>query len=327
MVNRLLMALFCASLSLSGYPAFGALAGSSPAVPDGDGVGSQQALSGQIDTLSPASFSTCLDEPVLLVTPGVGPVFGNNLLGDREKAQRLFLPAPGNGFVTHTIVRWGSKVVGENGSVRIKAWSVGADGAPESFLTATDPVRMSDVDTAAGLAWLAFPAPAAFSESVFLSLDLGNLKPGDSINLPSTGDGCGSGCVVWERWSDGSWNPVCDTYDFEDIDLLMEAVVDWTPWGVGLEPDTPAARAGQPFPQPAVSEVLVPLHLSAPERLTWTLYDAGGRAVLASGPQFSPAGASVLRLSVDALPAGLYQLFIQGPDISLTRAISVAFAR
>jgi len=327
MQTRLLIGLMCGLLALPGYPLFAAFPELLAGVCDGYGSGSERAVAGQIDTLSPASFSSCLGEPVLLVTPGVGPVFGNNLLGDREKAQRLLLPAPGNGFVTHAIVRWGSKVVGENGTVRIKAWSVGADGAPESFLTATDPVRMSDVDTAAGMAVLAFPAPAAFSGSVFLSLDLGNLKPGDTINLPATGDGCGSGCVVWERWSDGSWNPVCDTYDFEDIDLLMEAVVDWTPWAVGLEVEAPLALAGQPFPQPANREVQVPLQLSAPAQLVWTLYDAGGRAVLASGPRDWPSGASVLRLTVDALPAGLYQLFLQGPGIRLSRAISVAFER
>ncbi|MBI1193917.1 MAG: hypothetical protein GC205_12220 [Bacteroidetes bacterium] len=287
----------------------------------------QRSSAGEIDTLSPESFGSCLEEPVLWVTPGVGPVFGNNLLGDREKAQRLFLPSAGTGFVTHAIVRWGSKVVGENGSIRIKAWSVGENGAPESFLTATDIVRLSDVDTAAGFAVLAFPAPAAFSSSVFLSLDLSNLKPGDTINLPGTEDGCGSGCVVWERWSDGSWNPVCDTYDFEDIDMLVQAVVDWSAWAVGLESPPGSPIVGQPFPQPASNTAVVPLQMAQPEALTWTLFDSGGRVVRASaGPEWH-AGTSSLTLPLAALPEGLYWVQIRGKGAMASRAISVGFDR
>jgi len=282
---------------------------------------------GEIDTLSPASFETCLVEPVLWVTPGVGPVFGNNLLGDLEKAQRLFLPVPGNGFVTHAIVQWGSKVVGENGSLRIKAWSVGDDGAPESFLTATDILRLSDVDTAAGFGVLAFPAPAAFSGSVFLSLDLGNLKPGDTINLLGTEDGCGSGCVVWERWSDGSWNPVCDTYDFDDIDMLMEAVVDWSAWAVGLESAQGGAVVGQPFPQPAGNTVVVPLQLAEPEALTWILFDAWARAVVSSNGAQWHTGTTALTLPLAGLPDGLYWVQIRGEQTLTSRVISVSLNR
>ncbi len=277
---------------------------------------------GVIDTLSPASFGTCLTDPVLWITPGIGPVFGNNSLGDREKAQQLLLPSPGNGFVTHAIVYWGFKRVGADGDVRIKAWSVGPDGAPESFLTASDRIRISEIDTADGVDVLAFPAPAAFTGSVFLSLDLNSLNTGDTISGLGTEEGCGSGCLTWERWSDGSWNPVCDTYDFEDIDLLIEAVVDWSAWPAGLNDPEHGLTIGRPFPQPflqsAGSRLWLPVKTNSAMTLSVRVLDAMGRE--RAGQEFEcPApGEQNLVLPVQELPAGNYFLQVISGQARIT---------
>ena len=277
----------------------------------------------EVDTLSPLSFETCLGDSILWVTPGVGPVFGNNLLWDREKAQQLLLPSPGNGFVTGGIVYWGAKKVGANGEVRLKAWSVAPDGSPESFLTASEKVRISALDTALGYTYFSFPAPAAFTGSVFLRLDLGSLNAGDTVNVFGTRDSCGSGCVAWERWSDGSWNPVCDTYNFLDVDMLVQAIVDWTPWPLGVEGPEQHGQAivGRLYPLPATSAVSVPIRIEQPQSLAIQLVDLSGKERSTYSFPSLAKGDHILELAMSGLPVGFYLLRIQGEAFQVTRSV------
>lgn len=268
---------------------------------------------GEVDTIAPASLQDCLISPVTWVTPGIGPVFGNNSLGDREKAQRLDLPIPGNGFVLQAAVQWAQVVVGNDGEVRLRAWSVGPDGRPESPLGNTVKKRVSALDASGMPEWFAFSAPAPFVGSVFISLDLSLLAEGDTVNLQGTEEGCGSGCVVWERWSDGSWNPVCDTYDFEDIDMLVQAEVDWTPWTLAVPeqdgggPDRPF-QMGLLYPQPASQVIYLPVYLNLAGELTMRLRDLYGRLVLPEMVERLPAGSQIRSIYLPPRLSGLYVL-------------------
>jgi hypothetical protein len=273
------------------------------------------ALQAQVtDTLAPDSWGGCLEEPVLWLTPGIGPVFGNNALGDLGKAQLLRLPGPGDGFVTHALLHWGYQRVGADGRLRVRAWSVGPDGAPESPLSSTERIRVSEVDTASLFQVLAFSSPAPFIGAVFLSLELDELNTGDTLSLFASQDSCGSGCTSWERWSDGTWNPVCDTYNFEDVDMLIRAVVDWNPWSTSVPlPELASERAlgaARLFPQPASGPVWLEVPAPPGSQLNWALRHVSG-ALAMQGSESMPTPVGRLLLNVQTLEPGSYLLVLE----------------
>jgi hypothetical protein len=271
-----------------------------------------------LDTLRPLSLETCGTTVVLLRSP-FGFVFGTNTLGDREKNQRLDLPVPGNGFVTAARVFWGAKTQAlASGSVRLTARSVNADGSPGSVLRSSDTILVASLDTTLGYTWFLFPEPAAFTDRVFIGLDLRLLQPGDSLGVLGTEDGCGSGCLPWERWADGTWNPICDTYDLDDVDFWVEAAVDWTPRVVGLADADSGAGGLRPkaddlsvWPNPVGDWLVLDWPGGATAPWQWSVHGLDGR-ILASG--HVQAGQTQVHMEPNPLwPAAAWRIAVQGP--------------
>jgi hypothetical protein len=211
------------------------------------------------DTLQPPSFEDCGTVLQSWRSP-FGFVFGNNSLGDREKLQRLALPEIGNGFVTAVRVDYERLHLGTpSGSMRCVAYAVGPDGAPGAFLKASDTLTLGSLPSEPGEAWFSFPEPAAFTDAVYVGIDLRLLLPGDSIGVPGTEDGCGSGCWPYETWSDGTRNPICDTYDLDDVDFALAASVDWTPRISGMSTIDVQPVPFRAFPNPATARISIEL--------------------------------------------------------------------
>lgn len=210
------------------------------------------------DTLLPPSFSTCGTSLQTWRSP-FGFVFGNNSLGDREKLQGLELPELGNGFATAVRVTYDHLSLGTpSGSMRCVAYAVGADGGPGAFLKASDTLTLSSLPAAPGEAWFNFPEPAAFTDRVYVGIDLRFLVPGDSMGVPGTENGCGSGCWPYETWSDGTRNPICDTYDLDDVDFALAVAVDWTPRvSSTADPAFESAAPWRIYPNPASSTIVL----------------------------------------------------------------------
>ncbi len=279
------------------------------------------------DTLSPESWNTCPEEPVFWVNPGTGPIFGNNLLGDLEKAQLLSLPAPGNGFVTHALVYWAFKRSDENGRLRVRAWNVAGDGSPGSVIGNSSMLRVDDVDTVMGWNLFSFSEPTAFTHSVFLSLDLSNMENGDSIAVLATVEECGLGCLSWERWSDGSWNPICDTYNLEAVDMFIRAVVEWTPWPAGLETPARPWSVEPPFPQPLSrsthTTLSVMLNSIEPTALQMDLFDSAAKRIIPGRELEIAAGSQRIDIMLPELKPGSYTLILNNSSGGLSWPILV----
>ena len=70
------------------------------------------------------------------------------------------------------------------------------------------------------------------------------------------------------------------------------------------------------FPNPATHLATLTLPLEAPANVSWTLYNAMGQVVLAEASRDSPAGHYRADISVDKLPAGVYQLKIDRKELN-----------
>ncbi len=273
-----------------------------------------------LDTLEAPSLSSCGTVLQSWRSP-FGFVFGNNSLGDREKLQRLVLPELGNGFVTAVRVRYDHLSLGSpSGSIRCVAYAVGTDGAPGAFLKASDTLTLSSLPGAPGEAWFAFPEAAAFTDAVYVGIDLRFVLPGDSIGVPGTEDGCGSGCWPYETWSDGTRNPICNTYDLEDVDFAVAAAVDWSPRISGFLMYDNGIPALALYPNPAADHVWVQLpenrkhhHAAARDAAVWhwEALDPYGRT-RAEGKALADRDAG-MRLDLSEWPKGCYRIVLQ-PD-------------
>jgi hypothetical protein len=252
------------------------------------------------DTLRPAFLAGCGADPEAWRTE-FGFVFGSTSLGDREKLQRLDLPGPGNGFVTAigiepAVLRPGTP----SGAVRAVAYAVGPDGRPGSFLRASDTLLVAALAAGGGIRWFPLPEPAPFTDRVFAGIDLRLLQPGDSVGVLGTREGCGSGCVAWERWADGTLNPICDTWNLEDVDFRVYAAVTWTPrvsGGPSAEGRSPAWTLG---PVPAAGRLRLARTAPGPA-WPWMARAADGRPL---GAGTWPAGQTEQWIDTGGWPAG-----------------------
>jgi hypothetical protein len=233
-------------------------------------------LAADIDTLYPQGLLDCPNDLQTWIADPSGPVFGNNSFGDKEKAQLLSLPVYGGGFMTQAILYCKYKRVGEDRKIVLHAYSRGPDGAPLNLLGSSDSIALSEIDTASGMTMVGFGAFITFGNEFFLSMDISDLGVGDTIALLGTSNGCGSGCVTWEKWSSDFWNPVCDTYNFDDIDMGIAAIVDWTPSGLA-DMQSAVFRLG---PNPATDEIRIYLEgNTGGEQWTLEAWDLQGRKI------------------------------------------------
>lgn len=246
------------------------------------------------DTLNPTGWDACLS--LFSWVAETGPMMGNNSFDDREKAQLLRMPSFGNGFVTRAVVYWDFVRIGGNGRVKVKAYSVGADGKPLNLLTVSDSFRISELDTLSGRTVFSFAVPAAFSNEVFLSLDLRALEAGDTVSILGTAEECASVCGAYELWNVGIWNKICDTYNLNKVDMAIRGVVDWTPTGLEQLSQT----TGAVYPNPSYG--LIHLCQPNPEMDFWQILDVNGR--LRKEGYMEPD----LVLDVSVLEPGMYLL-------------------
>ena len=263
------------------------------------------------DTLNPTGWDACLS--LFSWVAETGPMMGNNSFDDKEKAQLLRTPSFGNGFVTRAVVYWDFVRIGGDGRVKVKAYSVGADGKPLNFLAVSDSFRVSELDTLGGSTVFSFTAPAAFSNEVFLSLDLRSLEAGDTVSILGTAEECASVCGAYELWNIGIWNKICDTYNLNKVDMAIRGVVDWTPTGLQQLPQT--ARAVYPNP----SYGLLQLDQPNPEMDFWQIMDVNGR--LRQEGKLRPD----LAIDVSSLEPGMYLL--RGLSADGTSSAGISFQK
>ena len=286
------LAALVASVALQAQPAATAQRSSSPA-----------AHRAAVDTISPPSFTTCPNQ-LLEWVGDFGPILGNNTLEDVEKAQRLVLPDYGNGFVQSGIVYWDYIRAGGGGSVRLRAYAEDPAGGPGAFLGESNALPVEALDTVGGRDFFDFPAPVAFSNVVFLSLDLSGLLPGDTVAALGSPEHCAGVCGAWELWSTGIWNKVCDTWNLDKIDMGLQGVIDWSPTGWA----DPAADARLAWPVPATGVIHLPVPSGLDPAARLLVWDAAGRL-----QHLGYAGASDwLKVRVEDWPPGLYAWRMEG---------------
>lgn len=158
---------------------------------------------------------------------GGGYVTGNNVYGDREKAQFFSLPALGYEpqFVLYGVLaRFTYKTVANPATV-VQVHVYEADTAafrPGALRVTSNSLTLAEVAADGTLTYFNLPAAETFSDqdTFFVSLEL-PASSGDTLVLQSTQDGCRQLPLgAWERWADGTWHAMVHSWML-DFDLAL----------------------------------------------------------------------------------------------------------
>ncbi|MCS6991613.1 MAG: T9SS type A sorting domain-containing protein [Chitinophagales bacterium] len=158
--------------------------------------------------------------------PAGGYVTGNNVYGDREKAQFFSLQALGYATpaeLERVLIRVVYKTIAHpDATVQILVYGKSpASSSPGELLAISDPIMLSELPTNGELSSFGFAAPVQLQgDSFFVSLQL-PVQSGDTVVLQSTDNGCRQfPHWSWERWADGTWHTLLHSWVL-DVDLAI----------------------------------------------------------------------------------------------------------
>lgn len=184
----------------------------------------------EIDTLFTPSFvQPCGDSLFTFrFSETWGFVSGMNGLMDLEKGMLFESDKEVDLSVTEVLVGLEATVVND-GNLRARIYALGSNGEPGALLGTSSDLKTSEINTdSEGIVFTSFTfdEPVQVNDNKFIAtIDFTNLYAAqDTVFIFQTGDGCGDGATVWERWSDDSWNTGFGAWGF-DYELLMLAVV------------------------------------------------------------------------------------------------------
>ncbi len=168
------------------------------------------------DTIYSAVFDDEFTElAVYGVTDAGGYILGNNVYGDKAKAQSFLLDAPT--IIEEMLFWFGEKSNVSGSTFQCRIYAMDGPGvtlsdpnyqyAPGTVL-ADIAVNVADADTGSMLTLTAVPLDAPLWTGIEFAagIDISSMGAGDSIALVSSTDGIveiGEQC--WEKWSDDDW--------------------------------------------------------------------------------------------------------------------------
>ena len=303
----------------------------------------QIAVSAPSGTVSLLAFDPQFD-PKVVPLDGVAPVdsgwvFGTNFLGDQAKATAFALPGDvTSAQITEINVWFGYKRDGATLPYAIEI----LDGTPTSgpgALIGRQEFSLADVNVDEEVMLLDPPtnhvlsSPVTVGSSFFVSVDFGTYGQADwaSAALVTT-DLLGRRIPeVWERWSNGSWNNLSDSWNWIPNGAGTDGANVWIEVIARTSAATPVEEAeelpraiafGQNYPNPFRTATALQVELPSRADDDLRIIDLLGRTVatLAQGPM--EAGIHTLRFDarqVPGLSSGVYLARLRAGKTVLTR--------
>ena len=268
------------------------------------------------DTLLGAAFDQeCSNQITTLLSNDWGYITGMNEYLDAEKAQRITLGA-GSNFVVQEV--WGFFSVASevnNGALRAKIYTVGADGAPDTLIATSTDINVSDIATSSMAivpTAFEFPSlPAVSGPDIFVSIDMSDLyATEDTVALWMTQDGCGDGNDAYELWGDGSGWFAFDSGDSWQVEtnLLIGVVVQFDPVVSASEPfaSMNGLRIFPATPNPTSDDIRVGYQLEEAGKVQIELYSTDGHLLQTIHKGYQTPGEFTEVIRTTQLPAGSY---------------------
>lgn len=268
------------------------------------------------DTLfGPAFELECSNQVTTLLSNDWGYITGMNEYLDVEKAQRITLGA-GSNFAVQEV--WGFFSVAsevDNGPLRAKIYTVGADGAPDTLVATSTDINVSDIDTSSTSivpTAFVFPSlPTVSGPEIFVSIDMSDLyATEDTVALFMTQDGCGDGNDAYELWGDGSgWFAFDDPSSWQvEANLLIGVVVQFDPVVSASEPfaSMNGLRIFPATPNPTADDIRVGYQLDEAGKVQIELYSSDGHLLQTIHKGYQTPGKFSEVIRTNQLPAGSY---------------------
>ena len=309
-------------------------------VTDGGGLSDtatqQINLRGRISVLA---FDPQQEQNVLLVSNENGFVFGTNDAQDQAKAALFtiaedLLPAQ----VTEVNVWFAFKRDGASLPYAIEILDGDAANGPGTLL-GSEPFSFAGINADEDLMTAEPPtnhvlsSPVPVGSSFFVSVDFGSYGQADwnSLALVSSPRLGRRVAEVWEKWSDGSWNNLSDSWNWpngpgtDGAFLWIEVVLETGVINIPVEDAEELPRTiafGQNYPNPFRTETALQVELPARADVELHIIDLLGRTVatLVEGPM--DAGTHTLRFDarrVPGLSSGVYLARLRAGGTMLTR--------
>ena len=177
----------------------------------------------------------------------------------------------------------------------------------------------------------ALSQPVRVGPSFFVSVDFGSYGQGDYVSASLvTSPLVGSHVPeVWEKWSDGSWNTLSDSWNFgaglgnDGWHLWIEVIVE-TATGTAVEEagEIPRALAlSSNYPNPFRSATTLRFELPARTEVDLRVVDLLGRTVARLIEGSMEAGVHTVRFEAGSLPSGVYLARLNAGGATHTRTL------
>ncbi len=273
------------------------------------------------DVYNPAFFDTCASTVVLFdlanfEPPGWGFVSGTNSFADQEKAQALEFTTTEDYTVVGVFAFFAEPSVVMDGEVVAKVYDMDDLGAPSTMLGESMPVSVSEIafsDTTILETLFLFDEEMEIrpsGESFFASIDFSGLYDSqDTVAIWQTAIDCGDGSDSWDKFSDGSWNPVNDmTVGWAiNFDFLIGAVVEFDE---ATSADAFIADGGlklhPAFPNPARERVQLNYDLDQASEVEIKVVSLSGQVIYSRDLGTVAAGKQQQIIETSSLTPGTY---------------------
>jgi len=253
--------------------------------------------------------------------PDSGFVLGPNIYGDQAKALSFVVP--------DSVSDWGLVEVGiyysylrpdiTNETVEILIMNGNADTGPTGTPLYSQTFSLSDSagdfynhtenQNDGGITLLFFDQTVITDREFFVVYDFAS-SDGDPglLGLAASSEISNRVPEAWERWSDGTWNNISDSwfnggagiYPWIDVAVLSNVVT-------SSENELPRGVSSfDAFPNPSVSGVNIRLELSEPGHLQLEIFDSLGRRVRSVLDQDVNSGRLVQNVDMQGLSGGRY---------------------
>jgi len=234
-----------------------------------------------------------------------GYVFGINVYGDLEKAQKYTVV--GTATVTNVLI-W-AKAKGTS-TIKVNLYNVSGTtkGPGTTNLGSSAPMVLSAMNNLA-LTNFTITVPAVITNSSFFASAVMPATPVavDTFGIVSTKINCNSNdSLAWEKFSDNSWHSV-KTAEGINVDLSINPIVQVTSTGINNYVSKGDLSLYAASPNPASNSININFSLNNSSKVEIEVYDVTGKVVkTVKGETNYAAGKNAIAVDLSNLESGSY---------------------
>jgi len=269
----------------------------------------------------------------LYYVPGGGYVAGNNLYGDKGKAQVFKLDSS---LILQEVLLWfGAKEANSgnsNSKAKIYLRNFDSTGVAAGAVQATAPgtlidsaeILVSQIDTSQFLA-VSFTPGRIIYDDFAIEVDFSTLDAGDTLSLYTNSDGeAGVTQLAWELWNNDSWHSMLQAWNL-DIDFAMWPVVDQSTSGIESTRFFQGIKLSQSAPNPSAGMTTIEYELQYFNKsVKLEIYDASGRKVYSANAGEQGVGRHQFTLDNRVFSSGAYYYSLKTDDGRLTKKMVIS---